>query len=169
MEVRSIETIVKALNDAKVKYLIVGGVAVVAHGYERFTKDLDLVIGLERKNIIRGLRALMAIGYQLRIPVTPEQFADPALREQWRREKNMVVLQLWSDTHRRTPIDVFVYEPFDFVKELARARREPVFGKESAAIVSYKTLLKLKKSAGRSQDLLDVEKLRKLNLHRKKP
>jgi hypothetical protein len=168
MEVRSIEIIVKTLNDAKVKYLIVGGVAVVAHGYERFTKDLDLVISLERKNIIRGLRALMAIGYQMRIPVTPEQFADPALREQWRREKNMVVLQLWSDTHRRTPIDVFVYEPFDFAKELARARREPVFGKESAAIVSYKTLLDLKKSAGRSQDLLDVEKLRKLNPHRKK-
>ena len=169
MEVRSIETIVKALNDAKVKYLIVGGVAVVAHGYERFTKDLDLVIGLERKNIIRGLRALMAAGYQMRIPVTPEQFADPALREQWRREKNMVVLQLWSDVHRRTPVDVFVYEPFDFAKELARAMRVPVFGEESAAIVSYGTLLKLKKSAGRSQDLLDVEKLRKLNLHRKKP
>jgi len=169
MEVRSIETIVKALNDAKVKYLIVGGVAVVAHGYERFTKDLDLVIGLERKNIIRGLRALMAIGYQMRIPVTPEQFADPALREQWRREKNMVVLQLWSDVHRRTPVDVFVYEPFDFAKELARALRVPVFGKESAAIVSYDTLLDLKKSAGRSQDLLDVEKLCKLNLHRKKP
>jgi hypothetical protein len=35
--------------------------------------------------------------------------------------------------------------------------------------VSYDTLLDLKKSAGRSQDLLDVEKLRKLNLHRKKP
>ena len=169
MEVHSIETIVRALNGAKVKYLIVGGVAVVAHGYERFTKDLDLVIGLERKNIIRGLRALMAIGYQMRIPVTPEQFADPALREQWRREKNMVVLQLWSDAHRRTPIDVFVYEPFDFAKELARALRVPVFGKQSVAIVSYETLLDLKKSAGRSQDLLDVEKLRKLNLHRKKP
>ena len=169
MEVRSIETIVKALNDAKVKYLIVGGVAVVAHGYERFTKDLDLVIGLERKNIIRGLRTLMTIGYQMRIPVTPEQFADPALREQWRREKNMVVLQLWSDTHRRTPIDVFVYEPFDFAKEMARALRVPVFGKESAAIVSYETLLDLKKSAGRGQDLLDVEKLRKLDPFRKKP
>jgi hypothetical protein len=92
-----------------------------------------------------------------------------ALREQWRREKNMVVLPLWSDTHRRTPTGVFVYEPFDFTKELAHARREPAFGKESAAIVSYETLLDLKKSAGRSQDLLDVEKLRKLNLHQKKP
>ena len=31
MEVHSIETMVKALNDAKVKYLVVGGLAVVAH------------------------------------------------------------------------------------------------------------------------------------------
>jgi len=168
MEVRSIETIVKALNRAKAQYLIVGGVAVVAHGYERFTKDLGLVIGLERKNILRGLRALLAIGYQMRIPVTPEQFADPVLRESWRREKNMVVLQLWSDAHRRTPIDVFVYEPFDFARELGRALRVPIYGKVTAAIVGYKALLKLKKSAGRSQDLLDVEKLRKLNPHRKK-
>jgi hypothetical protein len=169
MEVRSVEAIVKALNRAKVQYLIVGGVAVVAHGYERLTKDVDIVIGLERKNIIRGLRSLMAIGYNLRIPVTPEQFADPRLREEWRREKNMIVLQLWSDIHRRTPVDVFVYEPFDFKKELGRALQLPISVNEVAAIVSYDTLLKLKKSAGRKQDLADIEKLRKLDSRRKKP
>jgi hypothetical protein len=76
MEVRSVEAIVKALNRARVKYLIVGGLAVVAHGYERLTKDVDLVIGLERENIIRGLRVLMKIGYCMSIPVTPEDFAD---------------------------------------------------------------------------------------------
>jgi predicted nucleotidyltransferase len=168
MEVRSIETIFKALNDAGVKYLVVGGLAVNAYGYERFTRNVDLVIGLERENIIRGLRALMGIGYQLKIPVTPEQFADPKLREEWRREKNMVVLQLWSDVHRRTPIDVFVYEPFDFEREFARAKREMVVSQILAPIVSYDTLLDLKRSAGRSQDLTDIEKLRKLDRHRKR-
>jgi predicted nucleotidyltransferase len=168
MEVRSVEAIVKALNDADVKYLIVGGLAVVAYGYERFTDDVDLVIGLKKENVVRGLRALLSIGYNLRIPVTPEQFADPKLREEWRREKGMVVLQLWSDHHRRTPIDVFVYEPFDFEKEFAGARREIVIGKIPAPIVSYQTLLKLKKAAGRSQDLTDIEKLSKLNRYRKK-
>lgn len=167
MEVRSVEGIVKALNDDKVKYLIVGGLAVNAHGYERLTRDVDLVIKLERENIVRGLRALMAIGYNLRIPVTPEQFADPELREEWRRDKNMVVLQLWSDVHRRTPVDIFVYEPFDFEKEFARAKREPVAGRIAATIVCYETLLALKKAAGRSQDLTDIEKLRKLDPHRK--
>ena len=42
----------------------------------------------------------------------------------------MVVLQLWSDLHRRTPIDVFVYEPFDFKKEFA-GRCISVAGKNS--------------------------------------
>lgn len=167
MEVRSVKAVVKALNDAKVKYLIVGGVAVVAHGYERFTRDLDLVIGLETENIQRGLHSLIAIGYNLKIPVTPEQFANPALREEWRREKNMIVLQLWSDEHRRTPIDVFVYEPFDFAQELLRAEQQPM-GDQTAPIVSRETLIKLKRAAGRSQDLADVEKLEKLDTLRKK-
>lgn len=169
MVVSSIETIIRALNSASVQYLIVGGLAVNAHGYERFTKDVDLVIGLERENITRGLRALMDVGYQLRIPVTPEQFADPALREEWRREKHMVVLQLWSEVHWRTPIDVFVYEPFDFQLERSRALRLPVAGDELAPVVCYETLLALKQSAGRSQDLTDIEKLRKLAAFRKKP
>ena len=145
-----------------------GGLAVNAYGYERFTRDVDLVIGLERKNIIRGLRALMGIGYNLKIPVTPEQFADARLRKTWRRDKNMVVLQLWSDAHRRTPVDVFVYEPFDFETEFARARWEMVLTTVRVPIVSYETLLAMKRSAGRSQDLTDIEKLRKLDPHRKK-
>jgi len=168
MEVRSVEAIVRALNGAAVEYLIVGGLAVNAHGYERFTKDVDLVIGLERENIIRGLRALLGVGYQLRIPVTPEQFADPALRAEWRRDKNMVVLQLWSDAHQRTPVDVFVYEPFNFKQELARALHLPVAGNEFAAVVGYEALVALKKTAGRLQDLADIEKLRKLKAGQKK-
>ena len=166
MEVRSIEAIFKALNNARVKYLIVGGLAVVAYGYERLTRDVDLVIGLERDNIIRGLRALMAIDYHLKIPVTPEQFADPALRKTWRREKNMVVLQLWSDLHRRTPVDVFVYEPFDFEKELGRATWNVVAVKIRAPVITYKTLLALKRKAGRARDLLDIAALKKLDRYR---
>ena len=68
MEVRSIETIVRALNDAQVQYLIVGGLAVNAHGFVRFTRDVDLVLGLEPANAERGLNALLQAGWQLAIP-----------------------------------------------------------------------------------------------------
>ncbi len=166
MQVSSVESIVRALNGAGVKYLIVGGLAVNAHGFARLTMDVDLVIGLEPGNIIAGLRAMQTIGYQPSIPVTPEQFADAPTRETWRRDKQMLVLKLWSDAHRRTPVDVFVYEPFDFAGELQRAKWESVSPNERAPFISYGTLLAMKKEAGREKDLLDIMALQKLAAHR---
>jgi hypothetical protein len=159
MEVRSVESIVQALNTAEVKYLIVGGLAVNAHGYERLTRDVDLVIGLERENIIRGLRSLLDIGYQLAIPVSPEEFAEASRREEWRTEKNMVVLKLWSDLHRRTPVDVFIYEPFDFAREIAAASWHNVAADLKAPIVRCQTLIEMKRRAGRPQDLVDIAEI----------
>ena len=121
MEVRSVEAIVKALNNAKVQYLIVGGLAVNARGFLRYTNDVDLGIALEPANFTAGFRALNGAGCNMKIPVTPEQFADPATREKWRSEKNMLVLQLWSDAHRATPVDVFIAEPFPFLEKQSRA------------------------------------------------
>ncbi len=80
MEVRSVETIVRALNEAGVRYLIVGGLAVNAHGFARMTRDVDIVLSLVPENAAKGLNALLAIGYQLAIPESPEAFADPAQR-----------------------------------------------------------------------------------------
>jgi len=81
---------------------------------------------LNDQTIVRGLRALLGIGYQLSIPVTPEDFANPDNRENWKNQKGMIVLKLWSDIHRRIPIDVFIYEPFDFAHEHTLARWEKV-------------------------------------------
>ncbi len=159
MEVRSIEAVVRALNAGGIRYVVVGGLAVNAHGYERLTRDLDLVIGLQPDNVLRGLRALLAIGYSPSVPVTPEEFADAAIRETWRREKSMLVLKLWSDLHRRTPLDVFVYEPFDFDDEHANAVRIEVAPGLAAPFVTLDTLLAMKRQAARPQDLLDIAAL----------
>ncbi len=159
MEVRSVEAIVGALNGAGVRYLIVGGLAVNAHGYARLTRDVDLVLKLEAGNCTRGLRALMDIGYQLAIPEDPESFSDPAKREYWRREKNMIVLKLWSDEHRRTPIDIFVYEPFLFDEEYERSSSMEIADGICARIVSLETLVAMKREAGRPRDLDDINEL----------
>jgi hypothetical protein len=161
MEVRSVETIVRTLNAAQVQYLIVGGLAVNAHGFVRLTRDVDIVLHLEPANAERGLSALLAAGWQLAIPEKPAAFADAVLRERWRTEKNMIVLKLWSDVHRRTPIDVFVYEPFDFAAEWARAERLEICPGVLAPVVSLATLLEMKKTAGRPQDLQDIEELKR--------
>ena len=73
------------------------------------------------------------------IPVTPEDFADPSRREEWRIEKGMVVLKFWSDTHRRTPLAVFIYEPFDFPSEYTRAVHQTVLGEILALVLAYRT------------------------------
>ncbi len=149
MELHSIEIIVKALNADDVQYLIVGGLAVNAHGFVRLTRDVDLVLGLEPANAERGLNALLRAGWQLAIPEKPSAFADAATRERWRTEKNMIVLKLWSDGHRRTPVDVFIYEPFDFAAEWLRAERLEVCPGVQAPVVALDTLLRMKRAAGR--------------------
>jgi len=162
MEVRSVEAIVKALNEAKVQYLIVGGLAVNAHGFVRLTRDLDLVISLEKKNVLCALQAFLDLGYRLAIPARPEDFADEATRERWRVERNMIVLKLWSDAHERTPVDIFVYEPFDFASEAKRAEALEIYPGVSAKVVTLKTLLDMKRAAGRPQDLIDISELERL-------
>jgi predicted nucleotidyltransferase len=159
MEMRSIEAIVRALENASVRYIIVGGLAVNAHGYSRMTRDIDLVIQLESSNTQRGLEALLGAGYRLMIPEKPEAFADPEVRERWRTEKGMIVLKLWSDEHRRTPIDVFVYEPFDFDREYDSAVWVEVSPGLRAPIISLPALLQMKRDAGRPRDLEDINEL----------
>jgi len=44
MKLASFEAIARALDDAGVRYLVAGGLAVNAHGYLRFTKDVDIVV-----------------------------------------------------------------------------------------------------------------------------
>jgi hypothetical protein len=163
MQTQALDHIFMALNRADVDYLVVGGLAVVAHGYVRTTGDVDLVIGLEPENIIRGLRALESIGYRIAIPVTAEEFADAGKREQWRREKGMLVLKLWSDKHPLTPIDVFVFEPFDMQQELAMAERFVWSDDLKIPVVSKQTLITMKREAGRPQDLADIAELEKLD------
>ncbi len=34
----------RALNESEVRYVVVGGVATVLHGYARFTADIDLIV-----------------------------------------------------------------------------------------------------------------------------
>ena len=59
MKLDSFEAIVRALNDAEMRYLVAGDLAVNAHGYLRFTKDVDFVIQLVPDNIHRAFSALM--------------------------------------------------------------------------------------------------------------
>jgi predicted nucleotidyltransferase len=159
----SIEAIARVLNTAKVPFIIVGGVAVLHHGYGRMTQDLDLVIRMEHAIIIRAFEALASIGYLPQVPITPTEFADPIQRKRWKTEKHMTVLLLWSDQHPETPIDLFIDEPFDFEAEYAKASTLEAKKSVRVKIVSYATLLEMKLKAGRPRDLADIDELRLLH------
>jgi hypothetical protein len=160
VKLTSVEAIVRALNEAGVRYLVAGGLAVNAHGYLRFTKDVDVVLQLVPDNIRRAFAALQPLGYKPMAPVSAEQFADRVTREGWIRDKGMQVLQLWSDYHRETSIDIFVQEPFPFDEEYARALIKPLYGSIEVRFVSIPALITMKEAAGREQDRIDIEHLR---------
>lgn len=159
MKLETVEAIVRELNAANVPFIVVGGIAVNAHGYGRLTLDVDLVVRLLPEAIRSVFHALEKLGYRPRVPVTAEGFGDPAQRTRWISEKGMTVLNFHSDQHRETPVDIFVTEPFDFEEEYERALIEEVAPGLPVRILRLEALLKLKREAGRPQDLADVAEL----------
>jgi|SRR5215469_6953988 len=162
MEVRSIEAIVRALNEAGARYLIAGGLAVLAHGYMRATEDLDLILDLTEENLRKALPALAALGYRPKPPVALELFADAPTRAQWVRDKGLTVFSLFSPAHQTVDIDLFVEEPLDFTRAYTEAARQEIVPGLPAVFVGLQDLLALKRQAGRPKDLVDIQHLEML-------
>ncbi len=160
MQKESVESIIRALNEAAVRYLIAGGLAVVAHGYVRFTADVDLILDFEDGNVRRALAALAALGYRPRPPVPIEQFAEPSMRRWWIEEKGLTVFSLNSPGHQATEVDIFVEAPLDFDAAYPSAFRVEVAANVAATFLSFDDLVALKRKAGRPQDLADIDQLK---------
>jgi len=162
VKLASLEAIFRALQEAQARYLVVGGIAVIAYGYVRLTKDLDLVLDLSTESLQRSLTALQGLGYRPIIPAPLLDFAKQELRQDWIENRNMKVFNLVSDLYPDVTIDVFVKEPFEFESEYARAQAKEVAPHVRARVVSLGTLIALKKEANREQDRTDIEKLQRL-------
>jgi hypothetical protein len=159
MRVSSLEAIFRALNEAQAEYLVVGGVAVIAHGHMRMTNDLDLVLSLSSNQLPAALRALHSVGLRPRIPVDILDFANAELRARWQDEKGMIVFNLFHADEPDLVVDIFVTEPFDFKVEYTRAKYQEFAPGVFVPLVSLSRLIAMKKAVGRPQDLIDVEKL----------
>jgi len=159
VEKHSVDAIVGALNAANVRYLVAGGLAVVAHGYVRFTADIDVIVDLEPANVTRAIAALESLGYRPRAPVAFAEFADPQKRAEWVRDKNLTVFSVHSPQHALTEVDLFVEPPLEFDTAYRNAVRKDVAPGVAATFIGLEELRRLKRQAGRPQDLLDLEKL----------
>jgi hypothetical protein len=159
---RPIEQVLVALEEAEVEYIVVGGVAVVLHGYLRTTADLDIVLRLDDTNIRRAISALCELGFQSRLPVPVEHFALREHRRDWVENKGMTVFSLWSPSIPGFAVDLFAEEPFDFAEVYKRATRVPLAG-VSAVVIGLADLIEMKRSAGRSRDQDDILHLQALS------
>lgn len=153
--VGAFEAISTALAGAQVRFMVVGGLAIQAHGLDRQTYDIDLVIQLKADNVLKAFDALATAGYLPAVPVPAKDFADARSREQLLREKGMVVLNFWSDAHRATSLDIFVAEPFDFDTEFRLGLHETIFGLD-LCFPRAETLLAMKRLANRPKDQHDI-------------
>jgi hypothetical protein len=77
------EPLFDALNRADVRYVVVGGVAVVLHGFARLTGDVDLAIDLQPAEARKAVATFGQLGLRPRLPVDLMQFADPSVRTTW--------------------------------------------------------------------------------------
>ncbi len=162
MKLASVEALFSALDEAGVRYLVVGGLAVVAHGYVRYTADIDLVLDMSPQNLAKALGILQNLGYRSQAPVDIMDFADAKTRESWIQEKGIQVFHLVSDRHRETDVDVFVKEPFDFADEYEQAPRKEIAAGLIAPVACMETLIRMKDAAGRGKDVIDVAQLRRI-------
>jgi hypothetical protein len=58
---KSFLRVLDALDKEQVQYILVGGVAVILHGIERLTRDIDIFVKLDAENIQRLRKALLSI------------------------------------------------------------------------------------------------------------
>ncbi|MBI4971099.1 MAG: hypothetical protein HZC17_04585 [Candidatus Omnitrophica bacterium] len=156
------EAVFRALNKGKVKYLIVGGVASILHGADRFTFDLDIVSDLTPSNIRKLFRTLDKIGYYPRVPVTVEDFSDPQKRKEWKAKKNMKAFSFVAAHPPFDIVDIVLEDGFPFEKISRNATRMVLFQNVSARVISRDDLLKMKLKAGRDKDQADIAFLKEV-------
>lgn len=137
--------VLTALNDGGVEYVVVGGIAVVAHGYLRATRDIDVVIAGDEANVART-RAVCRGLDATRQDGSPLQEADLEPNRAWILRTSLAYLDILPDREIA----------FGALRTDAAVRR--VDG-VPVPICSLAHLIVLKRAAGRTKDRLDLEML----------
>ena len=130
-----------------VRFLIVGGYAVAAHGHPRATKDLDVWILADPANADRLIQALDDFGMGS-IGLTRDDFLEPD-----------VVIQLGFPPVR---IDILTSVSGVSFDDCWDNRIVVNVGSVEAGLISAPDLIANKRAAGRPQDLVDADILTEL-------
>jgi hypothetical protein len=142
---RDFKEFLQLLNDNQVRYLVAGGHAVALYGYPRYTKDLDIWVELDQGNAERLVAALEQFGFAS-LELTAEDFLEPG-----------TIIQLGYPPNR---IDLLTtLTGVDFA---ACFESRAVIHVDDIAVnfIDLDNLRRNKRSAGRPQDLADLDNLK---------
>ena len=157
----SMYDLLATLSSGKIDYVLVGGLAVTLHGYQRLTMDVDVVLALYDENLAKFVDCAKSANLKPVLPIPIDSLRDAALIDQWHREKGMLVFALRGTDMLATVIDVLVRPvvPFD---ELKRNAVTKLIGPLSIPVASIDDLIRLKTGTGRTKDVVDIEELRRI-------
>jgi len=136
--------LLQIFNANKVKYLVIGGYAVVQYAEPRFTKDLDVLISTDPVNAEAVYNALREFGAPL-TGLTPKDFSEEGF-----------FFQMGVAPVR---VDLLMGIPGIQFDECWNRRVEVDFDGLKVIFISKLDLIASKRAAGRPQDLIDVDLL----------
>jgi predicted nucleotidyltransferase len=145
------QEILRVLTDYGVEFLVVGAVAVQAHGYVRSTLDLDVVARPTLLNLSRLAEALADLGAEPRHAGAQMRLTDP----NWLKRAPVVAVVTragWFDVLNVETIG----RSYD---ELQGGALTIELRGLAINVVGLRDLIRMKKAAGRPQDLADIEAL----------
>jgi hypothetical protein len=146
------DRIVRALNDAGVDYVIVGGLAVAAHGVVRATRDLDLVPDGSETNMDRLANCLVGLGgrHPIHDTLTGAALARPV---SFKVTTEHGEVQILNRMHGVPPFEQLDHDRLTV--EIAPDALAPV--------CSLAHLRAMKRAADRPRDRVDLAELDQLN------
>jgi hypothetical protein len=145
--VDELHSLIESLDAAGVEYAVCGGIALAIHGRPRFTKDIDLLVraaDLERVQSLAKSRGFTLEGGWL-------SFA-PGTKE----EREMLRLSKAEGSGLLT-LDLFLVGPI--LEDVWNSRRSLEWQGRQVWAVSREGLMRMKRLAGRPQDLVDLDDL----------
>ena len=136
--------LLQIFNDNHVRYLVIGGYAVVQYAEPRFTKDLDVWISTDASNAEAVYKALLEFGAPLK-GLTVKVFAEEGY-----------FFQMGLPPIR---VDVLMGIPGVEFEECWKRRSEVDFDGLKVRFISKQDLILAKRASGRPQDLIDADLL----------
>jgi hypothetical protein len=151
----------RCLHEHRVRYLLVGGLAMNLHGVPRMTMDVDIVLALDSPNLDAFMMCARELGLKPQAPVPLESLKDPAQRKEWIETKHMIAFALNAPRSSGATVDVLIQHQLDIESAFAAAITRVIDG-VPVSLCGIKDLIALKQDTGRQQDAADVEHLRRI-------